>query len=126
MEVPRRLALRLAYLGTTFAGWQRQPGKRTVQGVLETALATLYGQPVPVVGAGRTDAGVHAAGQVAHFDAPLAIPPTGIVRALAGLLPPEVRPMRAWPVSPSFHARRLAVAKRYRYRIAWRRSLLPW
>jgi tRNA pseudouridine38-40 synthase len=126
METPQRLALRLAYLGATFAGWQRQPGKRTVQGVLEAALTTLYGQPVQVVGAGRTDAGVHAAGQVAHFDAPLPIPPAGVVRALAGLLPPEVRVMRAWTVGASFHARRAALAKRYRYRIAWRQSLPPW
>ncbi len=126
MAASPRLALRLAYLGAPFAGWQRQPGKRTVQGELEAALAALYGRPVPVVGAGRTDAGVHADGQVAHFDAPIPIPVAGVVRALAGLLPPEVRAMRAWGVGASFDARRLAVAKRYRYRIAWRRALPPW
>ena len=126
MPAPQRFALRLAYLGSGFAGWQRQLGRRTVQGTLEAALATLYGQPVPVVGAGRTDAGVHAAGQVAHFDAPFPIPAGGLVRALAGLLPAEVRVRRAWPVDASFDARRSALAKLYRYQIAWGPPLLPW
>lgn len=123
---PRRLAVRIAYLGGGFAGWQHQPGARTVQGVLEQALAALYGRPVKVTGAGRTDAGVHAAGQVAHFDPPLAIPPTGVTSALNSLLPGDVRVLRALPVPEQFHARRSASGKRYRYRLAWGPTLPPW
>src|SRR5664280_826657 len=116
MDRPPRIALELAYLGGAFAGWQRQPDTRTVQGELERALEELYRRPVRAVGAGRTDAGVHAAAQVAHFEPPLAIPRTGIVRALNGALPPEVRVLRAWSVPPSFDARASATGKRYRYR----------
>lgn len=126
MDRPPRIALELAYLGGAFAGWQRQPDARTVQGELERALEDLYRRPVRAVGAGRTDAGVHAAAQVAHFEPPLAIPRTGIVRALNGVLPPEVRVLRAWPVPPSFDARASATGKRYRYRLAWMRTLPPW
>lgn len=126
MDRPPRIALELAYLGAPFAGWQRQPAARTVQGELERALAELYRRPVAAVGAGRTDAGVHAAGQVAHFEPPLAVPASGIVRALNGSLPPEVRVLRAWAVAPSFDARASALSKRYRYRLAWARTLPPW
>jgi len=125
MESPR-LAVRLAYLGGGFAGWQRQPRARTVQGVLEQALQALYRLPVRVVGAGRTDAGVHAAGQVAHFAPPLPIPPTGVASALNSLLPDEIRVLRVWAVAPNFHARRSAIAKRYRYRVASGPTLSPW
>jgi len=118
--------VRIAYLGGGFAGWQRQPGARTVQGVLELALAALYGRPVNITGAGRTDAGVHAAGQVAHFDPPLAIPPAGVASALNSLLPADVRVLRTWPVPEGFHARRSASRKRYCYRLAWGRTLPPW
>jgi tRNA pseudouridine38-40 synthase len=121
-----RLALKVSYLGGPFAGWQSQARARTVQGVLERALGTLYRRPVGVVGAGRTDAGVHAAGQVAHFDAPLPIPPGGVVSALNSLLPEDVRVVRAWRVPPEFHARRSALGKRYRYRLAWGAVLPPW
>jgi len=121
-----RIALRLAYLGTEFAGWQRQSRAPTIQAVLEGALERLYGVPVPVTGAGRTDAGVHAAGQVAHFDPPLAIPLHGIGRALNATLPTDVRVMRAWSVPTSFHARRSAKGKRYRYRLSWGPILPPW
>ncbi len=126
MAIRPRLALRLAYLGDGFAGWQRQPGRRTVQGELEGALERLYRTPVRVVGAGRTDAGVHAAGQVAHFDAPLAIPPGGVARALNALLADDLRVLRAWSVAPGFDARRSARVKRYRYRLAWGAPLDPW
>lgn len=116
----------LAYLGTHFAGWQRQKNARTVQGDLEKALACLYRQPVPTVGAGRTDAGVHADAQVVHFDPPLAIPPAGVLQALNSLLPWDLRVLHVVPVSSSFHARRAAVGKRYRYRLAWGKVLPPW
>jgi len=118
--------VRLAYLGGSFAGWQRQPGTRTVQGVIEQALETLYRHPVKIVGAGRTDAGVHAAGQVAHFDPPLPIPPDGVTSALNSLLPGDIRVLHAWAVPAEFHARRSAVGKCYRYRLACGATLPPW
>lgn len=121
-----RLRLQLAFLGTHFAGWQRQAGQRTVQGELEKALALLFKSPVRVVGASRTDAGVHALGQVAHLDAPLPIPPQGVHKALNALLPQDVRILQVRAVSQQFHARRKAVGKRYCYRLAWGRILPPW
>ena len=121
-----RTALEIAYLGGGFAGWQVQPNARTVQGELQQALARLAGQPVRLTGAGRTDAGVHAAGQVAHGDLPAAIPLRGVRAALNGMLPPDVRVMRAWRVPSDFHASRSAVAKRYRYRLAFDTTIEPW
>jgi tRNA pseudouridine38-40 synthase len=110
--------LTLAYDGTDFAGWQRQREgrERTVQGELEAALARLCrGAAVSVAGAGRTDAGVHAEGQVASFELPRAIAPGELQRALNGLLPCDVRVLEAAEAPPGFHARRSAVAKLYRY-----------
>jgi tRNA pseudouridine38-40 synthase len=121
-----RTALKIAYLGGGYAGWQVQPDARTVQGVLQEALARLAGEPVRLTGAGRTDAGVHAAGQVAHGDLPAAIPLRGLCAALNGMLPPDVRILRSSRVPPDFHAARSAVAKRYRYRLAFGTTLAPW
>ncbi len=126
MDAYRRMALRLAYLGSAYAGWQRQPRARTVQSTVEHALATLYKAPVRATAAGRTDAGVHAAGQVIHFDAPLAIPPAGLVAALNTLLPADIRVLSARWVAPTFDARRHAQRKHYRYRLAWGAPLPPW
>ena len=116
-----RIRLDLAYDGTDFAGWQTQPGRDTIQGRIEAAVGRLYRRPdgdrVPVVGAGRTDAGVHANGQVAHFDAPFAIPPAGIQAALNGFLPEAIRVLEARAAAPRFHARFDAVAKTYRYHL---------
>lgn len=126
MGEPVRIALRLAYLGQGFAGWQRQRNGRTVQGEVEQALARLYRQPVTLIGAGRTDAGVHAAGQMAHYDSPRSLPTPSIRAALNTLLPPEVRILGARRVSATFHARRSALAKVYRYRLAWGPPLTPW
>ena len=110
--------LTLEYDGTGFEGWQIQPrGRRTVQGSLEEALARVTGQRLRVVGSGRTDAGVHARGQVAsvrvesRFDAP------GLQRALNGVLPPDVAVVDAALAPDDFHARRSACAKLYGYRI---------
>ena len=108
----------LAYDGTDFFGWQRQraDGGRTVQGALEAALARLAGEePVSVAGAGRTDAGVHALGQVASFALPRAIEPRALLHALNGLLPADVRVLEAAPACEGFHARRSACSKLYRY-----------
>ncbi|HPC82714.1 MAG TPA: tRNA pseudouridine(38-40) synthase TruA [Thermoanaerobaculaceae bacterium] len=121
-----RLALALSYLGGGFCGWQRQPRGRTVQGELEAALARLYGREIRATGAGRTDAGVHAAAQVAHVDVPPAIPPAGVQAALNTFLPPDLRVVAARRVPPSFHARASAVGKRYCYRLAWGAPLPPW
>lgn len=120
------MAIRVAYLGGGFAGWQRQRVDRTVQGELERALQRLFRVPITVTGAGRTDAGVHAAGQVAHFDAPLQIPLPGIRSALTHLLPPDVRVLAVRRVAPGFDARRDARGKRYCYRVAWGAPLAPW
>jgi tRNA pseudouridine38-40 synthase len=108
----------LAYDGTDFLGWQiqRRGAGRTVQGVLEEALARLAGgSRVVVSGAGRTDTGVHALGQVASFDLPRDRDPAALVAALNGLLPPDVRVLVAARAPAGFHARRSACSKLYRY-----------
>lgn len=122
-----RVKLVIAYLGSAFDGWQRQPGRRTVQGELERAVAAITRRPAAtVVGAGRTDAGVHAAGQVAHVDLPGSIPAADLTRALNRALPDTIRVRRARLVPDHFHARRDALAKRYVYRVRWRPRALPW
>lgn len=113
----RNLRLILAYDGTDFHGWQRQPDAATVQACLEGALHKLTGAPTPVCGAGRTDAGVHAVHQVANFSTNSTIPAGNFVKALNGLLPPTVRIKSADEVPLSFHARFDARRKTYRYRI---------
>ena len=118
----------LAYDGTDFLGWQVQrPGSgRTVQGVLEDALGRLAGGGrVAVAGAGRTDAGAHALGQVAAFDLPRDLAPDELRRALNGLLPADVRALDASPALPGFHPRRNAVSKLYRYELDCGGVLLP-
>jgi tRNA pseudouridine38-40 synthase len=109
----------VAYDGTDFAGWQSQSllsNARTVQSVLEQALGRLSdGRPVRVDGAGRTDAGVHAVGQVASFQLERDIPPDELARALNGLLPEDVRVLSAAQALSGFHARRSARSKLYRY-----------
>ena len=107
-------------------GGNAKPAPARFRAPSRSALETLYRRPVSVVGAGRTDAGVHAAGQVAHFDAPLPIPPAGVASALNSLLPEGVRVLRAWRVPAEFHARRSALGKRYRYRLAFGAVLPPW
>jgi tRNA pseudouridine38-40 synthase len=122
-----RTKLTVAYLGTGFSGWQRQDQVRTVQGELERGLARLTGgAPVAVVGAGRTDAGVHAAAQVAHVDLPVAVPRSELPRILNARLAPDLRVRAAVAVGDGFHARRDAHFKHYAYRIAWRAPELPW
>jgi tRNA pseudouridine38-40 synthase len=114
-----RFKLTLAYDGTDFEGWQwqaRAKPVRTVQGVVEAALSTLTGgERVAVVAAGRTDAGVHALGQVASFDLARDMDPPLLLRALNGLLPEDVRVLEASCAVDGFDARRNAVSKLYRY-----------
>ncbi|MCP4898103.1 MAG: tRNA pseudouridine(38-40) synthase TruA [bacterium] len=122
-----RLKLTIAYFGTPFHGWQRQRDKKTVQGELEQAVARGLDLDSPlVVGAGRTDAGVHARGQVAHVDLPSDIPIAKLGRILNRVLPPEIKVRRTRVVSDSFHARFHAHAKHYAYRILWTRPPMPW
>ncbi len=124
MSAPReflRYRARLSYVGTRFHGWQRQRNApRTVQAVVEDALSAIDGGPVRVTAAGRTDAGVHAEGQVVHFD--LSRPrETGRLRdAVNALLPEDVRVMEVATAPPGFHARRDAVWKEYVY--CWSRA----
>jgi tRNA pseudouridine38-40 synthase len=106
MRSRRTIRLELAYDGTDFSGWQRQSEDRSAQGELEAALAQMHGRPVAVVGAGRTDAGVHALGQVAHFHTDIAsIPAERFVPALNRLLPRDLRVMASAEADPDFHAR---------------------
>jgi tRNA pseudouridine38-40 synthase len=114
----RTLQLVLQYDGTRFAGWQRQPAERTVQGVLEEALQRLCGAHVAVLGAGRTDAGVHATGQSAGIRVSDKWSPLALAKALNAVLPPDVRVARSFEMHPDFHARFGAVARSYRYLIA--------
>lgn len=107
--------LRVAYDGSELAGWQRQPGLRTVQGELERAVSAIAGTPIEVRGASRTDAGVHAEGQVAAFDCALELPMTGWVRALNGKLPPDIAVRSAEPCPVGYRPRFDAKEKVYRY-----------
>ena len=113
----RTLRLVVEYDGTHFAGWQRQKSGRTVQDALEQALRILLKKPTRLIGAGRTDAGTHALGQVAHFQTEAALPADRLVRGLNGLLPPDIAVCAAAEVAADFHARYSATRKRYRYRI---------
>jgi tRNA pseudouridine38-40 synthase len=117
------LKLTIAYDGTGLVGWQRQAAGTSVQALLEEALAPLEGGPVAVAGAGRTDAGVHALGQVASVTLHRDIAPRAVMRAANMHLPPAVRVLAAEEVGPEFHARFRATAKTYRYRI-WNGDVL--
>ena len=110
-----RIALGVEYDGGALRGWQTQPGGGTVQDTLEAALGRIAGAPIAVVCAGRTDAGVHAAGQVVHFDTQAARPLTAWVRGANSFLPPAVAVRWAQPVGEAFHARFSAYGRCYRY-----------
>lgn len=109
--------LTLAYDGTHYVGWQRQAAGPSIQGLIEAALHELDGGDVAVAGAGRTDAGVHALGQVASFSLRRTIEPDVLVRALNARLPADVRALSVDAVAADFHARYTASTKAYRYRI---------
>ena len=111
----RTVQLVLHYDGGAFAGWQRQRSERTVQGVVEQSLARVCAMPVPVVGAGRTEAGVHARGQAAGVRLATKWTARSIRRALNATLPPDVWIAAAYEMHPEFHARYSAVARRYTY-----------
>lgn len=114
----RRVRLDLAYDGTDFAGWQVQPRRRTVQGILQEVLAEIQGEgSVSVRGAGRTDSGVHARHQVADCKIRTRLEDPSLAQSLRRMLPRDVRPLRVVTVRPEFHARNDAIAKTYRYRL---------
>ncbi len=121
----RRIKLLLSYEGTGFSGWQRQKEDRTVQGEVEKALAVLHKKPVGVVAAGRTDAGVHAYGQVCHFDTDSSVPGQRFKEALNSLLPPDVRVITSREVEKTFHARFSALKRTYHYYIGTAGLFLP-
>jgi tRNA pseudouridine38-40 synthase len=107
----------LSYDGTDFRGWQVQPGQPTIQGELQAALGRVTGEAPLPQGSGRTDAGVHALGQVASFSLQAAIPAGNLRRALNRTLPASIRILEAMPAPGSFHARHSTVAKTYEYRV---------
>ncbi len=113
----RTIRLTLEYDGSGYHGWQRQPNGLTVQEVVEKALATILGQEVRVHGSGRTDAGVHALGQVAHFRTAATLPLAAFCEGLNSLLPRDIAVLEAQEAPPDFHARYTARAKTYEYRI---------
>jgi tRNA pseudouridine38-40 synthase len=121
----RNIKLTIAYDGTDFNGWQAQPGQSTVQGALTDVIEQLTQSRLTIYAAGRTDAGVHAAGQVVNFktQSPLAV--DEFQRALNALLPATIRVNSAQEVSPDFHSRWDALAKTYRYRIFRGRVVPP-
>ena len=114
----RSIKLLLSYDGTDFCGWQVQNNDRTVQGVLESALERMHTHRVKVIGAGRTDSGVHATGQVAHFKTDLdSIPDRKFTDAINSYLPDDVRVLKSNEVHHTFHARRSAKLRIYSYYI---------
>lgn len=114
----QRIKMTLSYDGTAYNGYQVQPNGRTVQEEVQRALQQMHkGEVIPVTGSGRTDARVHAYGQVIHFDTTLSIPPENWTRALNAQLPGDVRVLHTEAVSSSFHARYDVVRKTYQYRV---------
>jgi tRNA pseudouridine38-40 synthase len=116
--------LTIAYDGSDFHGWQLQPGLPTIQGALHDAIHQITQEPITIHGASRTDAGVHALGQVAHFKTHSTLDAQEIQRGLNALLPPTIRIVNTQEVGQDFHARWLAQGKTYRYRI-YRGEVLP-
>ncbi len=119
----RRIKITVSYDGTSFHGWQVQPGLPTIQQALEDVLGNLEGAPVPVAGSGRTDAGVHALAQVAAFSIANPIPCDNLRRAMNRYLPAAIRVVSAEEAAMEFHPRFDAIAKTYEYRI-YREELL--
>ena len=120
----RNLKIVLAYDGSDFAGWQVQPDSATIQGTLASAIGRVTGEKVLPQGSGRTDAGVHALGQVATCALESPIPAKNLLKALNDLLPPSIRLRSVSEAQPEFHARKSARGKTYRYRI-YRGAICP-
>jgi len=122
-----RIKLTIAYDGAPYKGWQYQPGMVTVQETIEEALSAVAKQRLSIYASGRTDTGVHANGQVAHFDAPasLTLPPARWAAALNTKLPPFIRIIMSEQVAEDFHSRFSAVSKTYQYRVITREVMHP-
>ncbi len=120
-----RFRFTIEYEGTRYRGWQVQKNVQTIQGEIERSIREGLGIPAfEFQGGGRTDAGVHATGQVAHFDAGVALPPEDMRGRLNEVLPPDINVLSIVPVHPRFHARHHAKARTYLYQIARRRTAL--
>jgi tRNA pseudouridine38-40 synthase len=118
-----RFKLTIEYAGTRYSGWQIQKNARTVQGEIDRAIRTVTGrQDFELYGSGRTDAGVHALAQVAHLDVSTTLPPAALVERLNAELPADINLLAAQVTSHRFHARHDAVARRYLYQVATRRT----
>lgn len=113
----RNIKATIEYDGTDFYGFQKQSSRRTVQGEMEAAAAAVFGEPIQVVGAGRTDAGVHATGQVVNFRAPGPIPTENLVTVMNGRLSADIRIRHCGQVPDTFHARRSARERTYVYTV---------
>jgi tRNA pseudouridine38-40 synthase len=123
--MPHNIRLVLEYDGTRYHGWQRQRGNLSIQQVLEEALERLTGEPIKLIGSGRTDAGVHALGQVANFRTNRTIPLRAFHEGLNSMLPYDIAVLEAQEAPPEFHARKSALSKTYEYRILNRPSRSP-
>lgn len=121
----KRIKLVIAYDGTSYCGWQLQPGKPTIEAAINKALKDLLGEDITVIGASRTDSGVHALGNVAVFDTESRIPPEKICPALNQRLPEDIRVQSSVEVPVEFHPRRVISQKTYEYRILNRKMALP-
>ncbi len=121
----KRIRLIVAYDGTAYAGWQLQPEQPTIEAKLNKALSELLGEDITVIGASRTDSGVHALGNVAVFDTICAIPAEKICLALNQRLPEDIRVQASMEVPEEFHPRRVSSRKTYEYRILNRRIAVP-
>lgn len=117
-----RIALKIEYLGTHYHGWQRQAELCSIQGAIEQALFQFLHQEVTIVAAGRTDSGVHATGQIAHFDTEIIRPLHAYVSGVNHFLPWDIRIIEAYQVADDFHARFDAIYRRYQMRIFNRRT----
>jgi len=115
-----RYKILIEYNGADYCGWQKQPNGNTVEGEIEKALTRILRQPIDIIGQGRTDSGVHAEGQAAHFDFPEDLDRDRLLYALLGVLPKDIAVWDMEEVSSDFHARFDALFRRYRYQIALR------
>ncbi len=121
----KRIKLIVSYDGTRYCGWQLQPGKLTVEAILNKELSELLNEDITIIGASRTDSGVHARGNVAVFDTETRIPPEKLCMALNQRLPEDIRIQNSLEVSKEFHPRRVNSRKTYEYRILNRKIEVP-